>query len=94
MLEGGFRFHCAGGEFDVAPGTTVVVRRNAVHGWVNLGPGPRPARMLFTFVPGGIDEFFPKIKPTPPDGWPDLGRQYDIWIVGAPLLIEERGQAR
>jgi mannose-6-phosphate isomerase-like protein (cupin superfamily) len=27
VLEGGFRFHCAGEEFDVAPGTTVVVPR-------------------------------------------------------------------
>jgi quercetin dioxygenase-like cupin family protein len=89
VLEGGFRFHCAGEEFDVAPGTTVVVPRNAVHGWVNLGPGPGPARLLFTFVPGGIDEFFPAIRRTPPDGWPDLGRQYDIWIVAAPLVIKQ-----
>ena len=88
VLEGGFRIHCEGEEFDVAPGTTVVVPRNAVHGWVNLGPGPGPARLLMTFVPGGIDEFFPTIKQTPPDGWTDLGRQYDIWIVGAPLVVK------
>src|SRR5262245_5920393 len=49
VLEGRFRFHCAGDEFDVAPGTTVVVPRTAVHVWVNLGPGS--ARLLFTFVP-------------------------------------------
>jgi len=54
VLAGSFRFHCAGDEFDVAPGTTVVVPRSAVHGWVNLGLGP--ARLLFTFVPGGIDK--------------------------------------
>jgi Cupin domain len=86
VLEGRFRFHCAGEEFDVAPGTTVVVPRRAVHGWVNLGPGP--ARLLFTFVPGGIDDFFPEIGRTPADGWPDLGRQYDIWIVEAPLVVK------
>ena len=86
VLEGRFRFHCASEEFDVAPGTSVVVPRSAVHAWVNLGPGP--ARLLFTFVPGGIDEFFPEIRRTPPDGWPDLGRQYDIWIVGAPLVVK------
>jgi hypothetical protein len=45
--------------------------------------------MLFTFVPGGIDDFFPLIGRTPPDGWSDLAREYDIWI-GAPLLIEEK----
>jgi quercetin dioxygenase-like cupin family protein len=88
VLEGGFRFHCAGEEFDVAPGTTVVVPRNAVHGWVNLGPGRAPARLLFTFVPGGIDEFFPQIRRTPSDDWANLGRQHDIWIVGAPLVVK------
>jgi len=86
VLEGKFRFHGAGENFDVAPGTTVVVPRSAVHGWVNLGPGT--ARLHFTFVPGGIEEFFPAIRHTPPDGWPDLGRQDDIWIVGAPLVAK------
>ena len=86
VLEGRFRFHCAGEEFDVTPGTTVVVPRTVVHGWVNLGPGS--ARLLFTFVPGGIEDFFPRISHTPPDDWPDLGRQYDIWIVGAPLAVK------
>jgi mannose-6-phosphate isomerase-like protein (cupin superfamily) len=87
VLEGRFRFHCAGEEFDVAPGTTVVLPRGAVHGWVNLGPGP--ARLLFTFVPGGIDGLFPEIRRTPPDGWADLGRRYDTWIVDAPLVARE-----
>jgi quercetin dioxygenase-like cupin family protein len=92
VLDGKFRFYCAGEEFEVAAGTSVVAPRNAVHGWVNMEP--ESARMLFTFVPGGIDEFFPLIGRTPPDGWPDLARQYDIWIVGAPLLIEAKGRAR
>ena len=86
VLDGGFRFHCADEEFDVAPGTTVVVPRYAVHGWLNLGPGR--ARLLFTFVPGGIDDFFPAIARTPPDRWSDLGRQHDIWVVGAPLVVK------
>jgi mannose-6-phosphate isomerase-like protein (cupin superfamily) len=77
VLEGRFRFRCADEEFDVAPGTTVVVPRSAVHGWVNLGPGA--ARLLFTFVPGGIDEFFPQIGRTPPDGWPEPGSSMPPW---------------
>ncbi|MBM0744395.1 cupin domain-containing protein [Phormidium sp. CLA17] len=48
VLEGRFRFHCAGEEFEVTPGRSVVVPRNSVHGWVNLGP--EAARLLFTFV--------------------------------------------
>lgn len=83
VLEGRFRFHCAGEEFEVGTGTSVVVPRNSVHGWVNLGPGY--ARLLFTFVPGDIDQFFPQIGQTPPEAWTDLASQHDTWIVGAPL---------
>lgn len=86
VLEGRFRFYCEGEEFEVGPGTSVVIPRNSVHAWVNLGPGR--ARMLFTFMPGGIDEFFPLIGQTPPAGWTDLGAQYDILIVGAPLTVQ------
>jgi hypothetical protein len=60
-----------------------VIPRNSVHGWVNLGS--EMARLLFIFTPGGIDEFFPQIGQTPPENWTDLARQYDTWIVGAPL---------
>jgi quercetin dioxygenase-like cupin family protein len=87
VIEGRFRFHCAGEEFEAEPGTSVVVPRNSVHGWVNLGPGV--ARMLFLFVPGDIDEFFPQIGQTPPEGWTDLASQHDTWIVGAPLSISK-----
>lgn len=85
VLEGRFRFHCAGEEFEVGPRTSVVVPRKTVHGWVNLGSGR--ARLLGTYVPGGIDEFFPQIGQTPPEGWTDLARQHDTWIVGAPLSV-------
>lgn len=85
VLEGRFRFHCAGEEFEVVPRTSVVVPRNSVHGWVNLGP--RAARLLFTFMPGGIDELFPQIGQTPPEDWTDLGHRYDTAIVGAPLSV-------
>ncbi|MEG4396627.1 cupin domain-containing protein [Microcoleus sp. BROC3] len=85
VIEGNFRFHCAGEEFEVGPGTSVVVPRNSVHGWVNLGPGE--ARMLFLFVPGDIEEFFPQIGQTPPEGWTELSSQHDTWIVGEPLSV-------
>lgn len=86
VLEGRFRFHCAGEEFEAGPGTSIVIPRNSVHGWVNLGPGP--VRLLFTFVPGGIDEFFPLIGETPPADWLELGRQHDIWTVGSPMVAD------
>jgi quercetin dioxygenase-like cupin family protein len=86
VLDGRFRFHCAGEEFEAGPGTSVVVPRNSVHAWVNLGP--EPARMLFSFVPGEIDEFFPLIGQTPAEEWVELGRNHDIWIVGDPMVAE------
>jgi hypothetical protein len=58
-----------------------------VHGWVNLGAGP--ARLLFTFVPGGIDDFFPLIGQTPPDRWLELGREHDIGTVGDPMVADQ-----
>jgi len=87
VLDGRFRFLCAGDEFEAGPGTSVVIPRNSVHGWVNLGAGP--ARLLFTFVPGGIDDFFPLIGQTPPDRWLDLGREHDIWTVGDPMVADQ-----
>jgi hypothetical protein len=60
-----------------------------VHGWVNLGP--EPARLLFTFVPGGIDDFFPLIGQTPPEEWHALGQRHDIWTVGAPMVVDQLG---
>lgn len=86
VLAGRFRFHCDGEEFEVGPGESVVVPRKSVHGWVNLGPDS--ARLLFTFVPGGIDEFFPLIGKTPPEEWFELGQQHDVWTVGAPMVAK------
>jgi mannose-6-phosphate isomerase-like protein (cupin superfamily) len=86
VLGGEFRFRCAGEEFDVAPGTTVVVPRGVEHGWVNLGPGP--ARLLLTFVPGGIDDFFPEIGRTSPENWPELAQRHDTWILGPPIDVK------
>ena len=85
VLDGEFRFHCGGEEFDLGPGSSVVVPRDSAHSWVNLGA--RPARLLFTFVPGGIDEFFPQIGQTPPESWIPLGRRHDTYIVGGPLIV-------
>jgi quercetin dioxygenase-like cupin family protein len=89
VLAGRFRFHCAGEEFEAGPGTSVVIPRNNVHGWVNLGPAP--ARLMFTFVPGGIDEFFPLIGQTPPAGWLELGQRHDTWTVGEPMMANQAG---
>jgi mannose-6-phosphate isomerase-like protein (cupin superfamily) len=87
VLEGTFRFTCGEDEFDVTPGTSVVVPRGLPHSWANVGS--ETARILFTFAPGGIDEFFVKIGSTPPEGWQELSERYDTWIVGPPLLVSQ-----
>jgi quercetin dioxygenase-like cupin family protein len=86
VLEGRFRFSCAGDVFDLSAGTTIVVPRGVPHAWVNLGR--RPARLLFSFVPGGIDELFEKIAKTPPDQCAALAALHDTWITGPPLVID------
>jgi mannose-6-phosphate isomerase-like protein (cupin superfamily) len=86
VLEGRFRFVCADEIVDITAGTTIVVPRGVPHAWVNLGA--RPARLLFSFVPGGIDELFEEIGRTPPDQWAALAAQHDTDIVGPPLVVE------
>jgi hypothetical protein len=55
-------------------------------GWVNLGP--RTSRLLFTFVPGGLDDFFAEIGRTSPNNWPELAQRHDTWIVGPPIDVK------
>lgn len=86
VLEGRFRFLCAGEIFDITAGTTVVVPRGVAHAWVNLGS--RPARLLFSFVPGGIDGLFEEIGRTPPDQWAALAALHDTDIIGPPIVVE------
>ncbi|WP_398479653.1 cupin domain-containing protein [Tardiphaga sp.] len=82
VLEGRFRFLCAGDTFDITAGTTVVVPRGVAHAWVNLGS--RPARLLFSFVPGGIDGLFEEIGRTPPDQWAALAALHVVEGAAEP----------
>lgn len=83
VLEGTFRFQCGDDEFDVTPGTSVVIPRGVPHAWANIGPDV--ARIMFTFAPGGVDDFFVKIGQTPPEGWQELSESHDTWIIGPPM---------
>ncbi|MCM3627066.1 cupin domain-containing protein [Paenibacillus glycanilyticus] len=88
VLEGTFRFQCGEDDFEVTPGTSVVVPRGVPHAWTNVGT--ESGRILFTFAPGGIDDVFAKIGLTPPEGWQELCENYDTWIVGPPMLISNK----
>jgi mannose-6-phosphate isomerase-like protein (cupin superfamily) len=86
LLDGRFRFQCGDEIFDVSAGTTVVVPRGMPHSWVNLGS--RPARLLFSFVPGGVEKLIEEVSMRPPEEWAALATQYDTAVVGPPLVVE------
>ncbi|CAI6050765.1 cupin domain-containing protein [Cohnella sp. JJ-181] len=86
ILEGSFRFQCGGQEFEAAPGTSVVVPRGVPHAWANVGSGM--GRILFTFAPGGIDDFFREIGRHSIEEIGPLAEQNDTLIVGPPLLSQ------
>ncbi|MBO7743546.1 cupin domain-containing protein [Paenibacillus sp. MWE-103] len=88
ILEGTFRFQCGEEEFDAAPGTSVVVPRGLPHAWANVGP--ETGRILFTFAPGGIDDFFLEIGRYSLEEIGPLAERNDTLIIGPPLLQQSR----
>ncbi|RED52627.1 cupin domain-containing protein [Cohnella lupini] len=88
ILEGTFRFQCGEEEFEATPGTSVVVPRGVAHAWANVGS--EMGRILFTFAPGGIDDFFPEIGRNLLEEIGRLAEQNDTLIVGPPLLQQSR----
>ena len=84
ILEGTFRFRCGDEVFEATPGTSVVVPRGVPHAWANVGT--EEGRLLFTFAPGGIDDFFPQISQYPLEDIVQLAERYDTWIIGPPML--------
>lgn len=61
VLEGQFRVAVAGQDHKPEPGAFVFVPRGARHHWVNSGS--TPARILLTFTPGGMDQYFVEMDP-------------------------------
>jgi quercetin dioxygenase-like cupin family protein len=56
VLEGDFRFKLDGALRTTQPGSFVFIPRGVAHTWQNIGE--RPARMLVTFAPAGMEAFF------------------------------------
>lgn len=83
ILEGTFRFQVGDESFDATPGTSVVVPRGVPHAWANIGN--ETARILFTFAPGGIDDFFPEIGRHSLEEIGEIAAQHDTLIVGPPI---------
>ncbi|MGG6310797.1 cupin domain-containing protein [Paenibacillus macerans] len=86
ILEGTFLFQCGDTEFEATPGTSVVVPRGVPHAWANVGTDT--GRILFTFAPGGIDDFFPEISRYSLEEIGKIAEQFDTWIIGPPLVMQ------
>ncbi|MFC4807707.1 cupin domain-containing protein [Paenibacillus sp. GCM10023250] len=84
ILEGTFRFQVGEEEFEATPGTSVVVPRGIPHAWANVGHDT--GRILFTFAPGGIDDFFLEISRHTIEEIGRLAEQNDTLIIGSPML--------
>lgn len=61
VLDGRFCLTVAGQQYDLQPGGFVFVPRGVRHVWVNNGSAP--ARILLTFTPGGMDQYFVELNP-------------------------------
>jgi mannose-6-phosphate isomerase-like protein (cupin superfamily) len=94
VLDGRFRFECAGEAIDAGPGTYVSLPRDVPHWFANVGDVP--GRMLNIMSPGGGEGFFleggrpAEADGLPPAGPPDAGAlarasaMYGAEIVGPP----------
>jgi mannose-6-phosphate isomerase-like protein (cupin superfamily) len=89
VLEGTFTVRVGERTFTATPGAFVFIPRGTVHAFMNAGA--RPARLLLTFSPGGVDRFFQELAPLaaaePPDpaGLAAVGAKYRVEVVGPPL---------
>ncbi|HEX4139862.1 MAG TPA: cupin domain-containing protein [Candidatus Methylacidiphilales bacterium] len=78
VLQEGRLSFLTGGEWkDVGPGDIVFTPRKTIHTYKN--PGATPAKMLFTALPSGFDEFFAEcaVEFAKPGG-PDMPRIVEI----------------
>jgi quercetin dioxygenase-like cupin family protein len=89
VLEGTFAVRLGERTITALPGTFVFIPRGTVHAFMNAGA--RPARLLLTFSPGGVDRFFEELGPLVAAESPDparlaaVGARHRVEVVGPPL---------
>lgn len=87
LLEGELTFQVAGKRTVAQPGTTVFAPRLSVHAYRNFTD--KPAWLLVTRSPGGLERLFAEIDALKGDISPDklqpLGIKYGMTIMGPPL---------
>ncbi|NNM71617.1 cupin domain-containing protein [Enterovirga aerilata] len=83
VLEGTMTFLCEGRRLEGGPGTIVHVPAGMAHAWANLTD--RPARMLVTLSPGGLEDIFAQLAGRSPAEFGELVERYGSVIVGGPI---------
>lgn len=90
VLEGDVDVHLPGRTVHLTPGTSVSVPRNTKH-WTR-NAGSTESRLLYTFVPGGFENFFAEAAALGPD--PDLEQIAEISAAyGQEIAPPEDGNA-
>lgn len=87
VLEGTLRFRLREELHDAPAGTFVFVPLGTEHCFQNVGD--RPARILVTFTPAGMERFFDRFAelqgPPDPDAFARLGATVGMTVTGPPL---------
>ena len=78
ILEGEVIFRAEGQEVKANPGTFLHVPRGAVHQFKN--ESNKPARMVFFFVPAGIETMFEKMA-ADPDNFIAIAKEYGVEFI-------------
>ena len=79
VLEGDLLFRAGGQRVIATPGTFLHVPRGVVHHFKN--EADKPARMVFFFVPAGIETMFEKMA-ADPERFIAIGKEYGVEFVG------------
>jgi mannose-6-phosphate isomerase-like protein (cupin superfamily) len=89
VLEGTVAVRVGARTLTAPPGTFVFIPRGTAHAFMNAGA--RPARLLLTFSPGGVDRFFDELAPLvaaespAPARLAAVGARHRVEVVGPPL---------
>ena len=83
VLEGCLTFQCDANKFEAPAGSIVTVPAGMPHGWFNFGPAP--ARMIATFIPGGLEEMFLGLSQVAPEDILAYAARHNIDVLGPPI---------
>lgn len=84
VIEGTVTFQLGGERLEAGPGTIIAIPAGVHHAWRNFTG--KPARMLATFTPGGIETLFMQAADLSPEAFVALAASYGSVVVGPPIV--------